>query len=372
MKPLLVDLETAWRGGQNQAFLLLQGLSKRGHQPELLAAHGSALGDRAASSGIPVHYATRGLFQIPAALAVHRLLKSRTFDLVHANEAHAVSAAWLARAYRRLPLIVSRRVGYPIGRSRIARSRYEAAARIVANSQWVADQAAASGAPKDKLTVVFEGAEIPPRLTPGQRSAARRRWQQPDGAPLLGCVGVLSPDKGQDWLIRAVAELRSAFPGLCLLLAGDGPCRRDLEALARGLGVSDCVLFAGFVKDVESVYAALDVFLLPSFFEALNNSLLAAMTYEVPSIAFRRGALPEIIEDGSSGLLVDAADLPQLTAAIRRLLHERDFAAALARAGRLRVESSFSADRMVDATLRVYQQCLSVTSSSAPREAPPL
>lgn len=360
MKPLLVDLETAWRGGQNQVLLLLQGLRKRGHQPELLATQGSALGDRAASSGIPVHYAARGLFQIPAALVVRRLLKSRSFDLVHANEAHAVSAAWLARAHRRLPFIVSRRVGYPIGRSRIARSRYQAAARIVANSQWVADQAIASGARKDKLIVVFEGAEIPPRLTPGQRSAARLRWQQLDGAPLLGCVGVLSTDKGQDWLIRAVAELHGAFPGMRLLLAGDGPCRRDLETLAQKLGVSDRVLFAGFVKDVESVYAAVDIFLLPSFFEALNNSLLAAMTYEIPSIAFRRGALPEIIEDGSSGLLVGAADLSQLTTAIRCLLRERDFAAALGRAGRLRVESSFSADRMVDATLRVYNECLNV------------
>ena len=359
MRPLLVDLETAWRGGQNQALLLLDGLRARGHEPELLAAQGSALGERATASGIPVHYAPRGFFQIPAALAVRRLVSSGAFDLVHANEAHAVSAAWLARAHCRVPFIISRRVGYPISRSRIARSRYEAAAQIVANSQWVADQAAASGAPRKKLTVVFEGAEIPPRLVPEQRLAARRRWQQADGAPLLGCVGILSPDKGQEWLIRGVAELRSEFPGLRLLLAGDGPCRSQLQALAQSLNISDRVLFAGFIKDVESVYAALDVFLLPSFFEALNNSLLAAMTYEIPSIAFRRGALPEIIEHAASGLLVDAADLSQLTAAIRRLLRDHAFSATLGRAGRLRVETAFSADRMVEGMIRVYEECLS-------------
>src|SRR5262249_13371699 len=180
LKPLLVDLETAWRGGQNQALLLLKGLLARGHQPGLIAAQGSALGERAASAGVPVHYTPRGFANLPAALAVRRVLQSKKFDLVHANEAHAVSAVWLARAHRVVPFVVSRRVGSPLSQGKIARARYEAAARIVANSQWVANQAIASGAPKEKITVVFEGAEIPPRHTNEQRIAARRRWQQPE------------------------------------------------------------------------------------------------------------------------------------------------------------------------------------------------
>lgn len=367
MKPLLVDLETAWRGGQNQALLLLKGLKNRGHQPELIAAHGSALGERATGAGVPVHYVRRGWLHLPAALAVKNALVSRKPDLVHANEAHGVSAAWLAGTHRHLPLLVSRRVGYPIGQSKLARSRYEAASRIIANSQWVADQAAASGAPEEKITVIFEGAEIPAPISFERRAEARRRWQQPDAAPLLGCVGVLSKDKGQEWLIRAAAELTREFPALRLLLAGDGPCRRDLEALANQLGVASRIVFAGFVKDVENVYAALDVFLLPSFFEALNNSLLAAMAYEIPCIAFRRGALPEIIEDGASGLLVEAANVAELTGAIRRLLCDGSLASSLGSNGRRRIESCFSADRMVDATLRVYEESLSRAAANVSR-----
>jgi glycosyltransferase involved in cell wall biosynthesis len=363
VKPLLVDLETAWRGGQNQALLLLKGLLARGHQPELVAAHGSVLAERAAEAGVPVHFAPRGWLQLPAASVVRHVLASQSIELVHANEAHAVSAAWLARAHRRVPVVISRRVGYPIGRSRIARARYEVAARIVANSHWVADQAIASGAPREKVTVVFEGAEIPPRFIPEQRVAARRRWEQPEGAPLLGCVGVLLPDKGQEWLIRAVAGLLGEFPGLRLLLAGDGPSRGTLEALAKELGVGSQIIFAGFVKDVENVYAALDIFLLPSFFEALNNSLLAAMAYEIPSIAFRRGALGEIIEDGTSGLLVEAPNLGELSGAIRRLLTDAALARALGGHGRRRVEECFSADRMINGMAKVYEEELSGTNS---------
>jgi L-malate glycosyltransferase len=360
VKPLLVDLETAWRGGQNQALLLLKGLRDLGHTPELVAAHNSALGERAAAAHIPVHYVSRGLFRLPAAWKIRKLLRNRPFDrfdLVHANEAHGVSAAWLAGAHHRAPFVISRRVGYPIGKSALAQARYHAAARIVANSQWVADQAAASGAPRDKITVVYEGAEIPPRFTAQQRKVARARWNLPADTPLLGCVGVLLPDKGQEWLIRALAEIRREAPGASakLLLAGDGPKRLQLESLARELNVSDAVIFAGFVTDVETVYAALDVFVLPSFFEALNNSLLAAMAYEIPSISFNRGALGEIIEDGRSGLLVEAANIPALRDCTLKILRDPVAAKKLAEAGRFRIEQNFSAKKMIDDTLRLYE-----------------
>lgn len=351
----MIDLETAWRGGQNQALLLLKGLQARGHAAELVAANGAALADRAAASGVPVHRVTRGIARLPAARKVRELLRSERFDVAHANEAHAVSAAWVAGAHHRVPLVISRRVGYPIGKSRLSRARYEAAARIVANSKWVAEQAAASGAPREKLAVVYEGAEVPPRFTPEQRWAARQEWKIAEGAPLLGCVGVLLPDKGQEWLIRALAELRKEFPAVRLLLAGDGPCRGRLEALARELNVTDAMIFAGFVTEVEKVYAALDVFLLPSFFEALNNSLLAAMSYEIPSIAFDRGALGEIIEDEVSGFLVKAADAAAMQQAATRILRDPAKAKKIGEAGRRRVEEEFSADKMVEEMIRVYE-----------------
>jgi len=358
MKVLLVDLEPAWRGGQNQALLILKGLAARGHEAELVAAKESQLGARAKASGIPVHFVSRGMLRIPAARKIRRLLETGHFEIVHANEAHAVSAAWLAGAHRRAPLVISRRVGYPIGKGRIARARYAAAARIVANSNWVAEQAAASGAPREKLTAVHEGVEIPARASKEQRAAARARWGIAGDQPLLGCVGVLLPDKGQEWLIRALAELRKEFPATKLLLAGDGPCRQQLERLAQELGVKNAVIFAGFVKEVEMAYTALDVFLLPSFFEALNNSLLAAMTYEVPSIAFNRGALGEIIEDGKSGLLVSGPDVNEICNATAKILRDREFARKLGQEGRQRVEQNFSATRMVEGIIRAYEQAL--------------
>ena len=169
---------------------------------------------------------------------------------------------------------------------------------------------------------------------------------------------MLLPDKGQEWLIRALAEMKREFPGTKLLLAGDGPCRAQLEALGRELGLADDVIFAGFVRDVENVYAALDVFLLPSFFEALNNSLLAAMAYEIPSIAFNKGALGEIIENGKSGLLVSGPDAAEISDAALKILRDHNFAMSLGRTGRARIEEKFSAEKMVTGMIQVYKESL--------------
>jgi len=354
--PLLVDLETEWRGGQNQMLLTLKGLQARGHAAELVAAEGSALGERAAALGATVHEVSRGRLRIPAALKISELTKSGRFDLVHVNEAHGLTAAWLARAHRRLPVIVSRRVGYPVGKSRVAQARYKAAARIIAISHWVAGQLANCGVPREKMAVVYEGVEIPALPLAETRAQARARWNISPETRLLGNVGVLLPDKGQEWLIRALPAIRKEFGGSRLLLAGDGPCRPRLEKLARELGLGDAVIFAGFVKEIEEVYRALDVFLFPAQFEGLGTSLLAAMSYGVPSIAFDGCAFGEIIEKGKSGMLVENKSVPGIERAITQLLGDQEFARSMGRGGRRRIEEVFSADRMVEETIKTYAE----------------
>lgn len=354
MNILFVDLETEWRGGQNQALLLLKGLQARGHSAELIAVRGSALSERAAASGIAVNDVARGMSRVSAAIKILALTRNRSFDALHSNEPRAVTAVWLARVHRRIPFLIARRVGYRLGKSRMALSRYRAATRIVAISNWVAAQLVASGAPKDKLVVIYEGIEIPSPPSSESRIAARKRWNIPDTTALLGSVGVLLPDKGHELLIRALTQLRSGFSDRRLLLAGDGPCRNDLERLAKELGVDDRVIFAGFVKDIAAVYPALDVFLFPSFFEGLGTSLLSAMSYGIPSVAFSCCAFGEIIEDGKSGFLVPQGNVEAIVKAVTSLLRDRQLSQRVGEAGRARIIEKFSSEQMVDETIKLY------------------
>jgi len=356
MIPLLVELRRAWRGGENQFLRLLKGLYERGHAAELLTAKGSSLGHRAEKAGICVHYTSRHSLRFPAARKIRRLMGDGRFDLVHVNEAHALSAAWMARTHLRVPLLISRRVGFPLGRGYFSRARYRAAVRIIANSRWVAQQAAASGAPKEKLTVIYEGVEVPPCPNAATRHADRMRWGIGDQDQLLGCAGVLLEDKGQEWVIRALALLCGEFPNAKLLLAGEGPDRARLQKLVVDLELEDAVVFAGFVKDVESFYRAIDVFVFPALFEGLGTSLLAGMAHGVPSVTYFGCALGEIVEDGKTGLQVKPRNAEALADSLRKVLGDAKFASQLGAAGRHRIETTFSADRMVEETLRLYRE----------------
>jgi glycosyltransferase involved in cell wall biosynthesis len=358
LKILFVDLEMEWRGGQNQALLLLRAINARGDTAELVTVKGSALGKRAQARRVKVHSVPRYGTRAAAALKIFNLTRNRAFDLVHANEAHAVTAAWLAGSHRQAAFIISRRVGYPLGKSRLAMDRYLAATRIVAISQWVVERLVESGAPKEKISVVYEGVELPTLPTDEMRGRARRRWKIPKEATLLGSVGVLSPDKGHELLIRALAQLRAEFPECRLLLAGDGPSRPQLEALAKELGVAEMVIFAGFVTDIDFVYQALDVFLFPSSFEGLGTSLLAAMSYEIPSVSFQCCAFGEIIENEKSGLLVEPGNVGEIAQAVSRLLRDEEFARSLGQAGRARIADKFSSTRMVEEMSEVYREVL--------------
>jgi glycosyltransferase involved in cell wall biosynthesis len=369
VKILIVDLDTEWRGGQNQALLMLEGLNARHHIAELLTPEKSALGERAAARGVTVHTVSPRTTRISAALKIAELLRSnspdpevhvedRKFALLHANEAHGVTSAWLARAHRRVPLVVSRRVGFPLKEDNFARSRYRAATRILPISEWVAGILAKSGIPQEQMTVVYEGVEVPRLPSPQIRHAARARWGITDESPLIGCVGVLLRDKGQDSLIRAFATIRSEFPTAKLLLVGDGPDKLRLQQLAAKLNVIDTVIFAGFVSAMESVYPALDLFAFPSRFEGLGTSLLSAMSYEIPSVAFATCAFPEIIEHGRSGLLAELNNDASLANSLAAILRNPEIALQIGRAARKRIEQKFSATKMVDSMLTVYESLL--------------
>jgi L-malate glycosyltransferase len=355
VRPLIVDLGRDFRGGQDQALLLLRGLLKRGHAPQLIALRDSLLASRATESGAVVHEVPQKFRRLAAALAIRRLLQRRQVDIVHANEPHALTSAWLARAHRFVPLVVSRRVELPLSSDSFSMARYRAAGRVVAVSDFVEKSMRGSGLPSDRVEVIFVGVEIPAPVSQADRDRARSRFAIPPESVCLGNVAALVPEKGHVLLLRAFAELHARFPKCALLIAGDGREMASLQALVQQLHLETVVKFPGFVSDVESVYAATDVFVFPSHHEPLACAMLSAMAYGLPVVAFDRGGNPEAIEDGRNGLLVKELDPAALAAALARLAAHPEEAALLGRAARETVITRFSQDRMTEETLRLYE-----------------
>jgi len=252
--------------------------------------------------------------------------------------------------------VASRRLANPLGPNRWALARYRQASRVLAISRFVAESVVASGVPAEKIAIVHDGVEIPPLPSAPERSQARARWSATPQEPLLGCVGYLLPEKGQEFLVRAMLGVLAEFPACKLWLAGDGRRRPGLERLASELGVREAVRFLGMVEDVAQVYAALDVFVFPSLAEPLGSSLLAAMAWGLPVVAVGRGAVPEIIDHERNGLLVEGPEPSLLSEAMRRLLRDKELAARLGAAARETVARRFTSEGMVEETLRHYEQ----------------
>lgn len=161
------------------------------------------------------------------------------------------------------------------------------------------------------------------------------------GAMHLVYVARLTPLKGGRPLIAAMAALRESHPNIRLTVVGDGPDRAHLEAAARPLG--DAVRFAGYLSqdEVAEVLADADAFCLPSFAEGVPVSLMEAMAAGLPVIASRITGIPELIEDGASGLLIPASDTRALTRAIARLADDPDLRRRMGDAGRAQVRAEF-------------------------------
>ncbi len=363
MNTLHLDTGPDWRGGQAQVFLLVRGLLARGHGAELIAVRETPLAKRARDAGVRVHPVCPHFRRISMARMLRRLLRDHNFDIIHAHEPHGLTAAWLAGARRRASLIVSRRVAYALSPGRAAMARYLAVRRIIAVSRYVDASIVASGLEPSRIAVVHDGVPVPPPFTPDERASARARWGVRENEFLLGCVGQLVPEKGQDVLLHTLVLLCERFPQCRLLLAGHGPYRTHLEELVRELGISDRVIFTGFVEDVDRVYAALDIFLFPSLAEPLGSSLLDAMARGIPVIAVASGGIPEILEDGKNGRMLVACEPEAFAGAVSRLLQNPSEAAILGEAGRATVRARFTADHMAEATLAVYSQTLSEANS---------
>jgi glycosyltransferase involved in cell wall biosynthesis len=176
------------------------------------------------------------------------------------------------------------------------------------------------------------------------------------GSKIVGVVARLEPEKGHPTLLEAWPQVLRRVPDAYLLIVGEGGRWDALEAQARQLRIAHRVVFTGRRDDVPAVTAALDVAVLPSYREAQGLTILEAMALSRPVVASNVGGIPEMIEDGVTGLLVPPRDPDALAAAIVRLLTDHPLADTLGRAGHDLVHDRFCIELMVSAVESIYDE----------------
>lgn len=238
--------------------------------------------------------------------------------------------------------------------------------RRLAVSRFVADSVKdAEFVTDDKLGVVENGIDVS-RFAAADGQSLRRELNA-ERRRIVGCVSRLAPEKGVDVLIRAMARVgRDAL----LLLAGDGPDLDRCRALAASLGLSDHVRFLGLRNDVERIYAAADVMVMPSLWdEAFGLVVVEAMAAGKPVVVTASGAMPEIVEHGRCGLAVPKRDEVAMAGAIGRLLDDDALRARMADAARARVRARYTLPAWVERIVAEYAALVPSLTRPATRRA---
>ena len=200
-----------------------------------------------------------------------------------------------------------------------------------------------------------EIAEIPFLVEDPEPGPGRARS---GAAVVVGIVGRLVEHKGHRDLLWAVARLREAGHAVELVVAGDGPLRRELQALAADLGLAASVRFTGRFERIGDVMDAIDVLALPSSSEAQPLAISEAMAYGKPVVASDFGGIPDMVEDRASGLLVAPGDREALLQALRRLVTDADLRESMGQRGRTLYLASRSSSTVLEKMTRAYESLL--------------
>lgn len=352
MRLLFASEATGWTGGANQIWLTAQALKRRGHSVAVACAADGELGRRLAQAGVEVHdFRFRQDYDVPTAWRLGRLARQWRADLIHAHHPRAHAVSLLAAALLGVKVIVTRRVVRPLNTNFFSLYKYRSGniRRYVAVCDAAADELVVAGVERARIEVIPSGVEMDrwsvSRLA-RDRVRAVRPWR-------VTMVGHYSAIKGHDVLIKAIPHVISRLPDVVFQLVGRDT--EKLEPLIHKLGVASRVLILGERKDVPELLAESHLYVMPSLQEGIGTACIEAHAALVPVVVSRVGGLPQVVQDGRTGLLVPPGDEGALAESIVRQLEHYEEAERMSQAAFAAVRESFSLEAVVSRLEEVYR-----------------
>lgn len=365
---LHVESHDQWAGQERRVVSECAWMRQRGHRVHLAATRGTPVFERAQRAGVEVHPARFRNVDLPGAIfRIRGLIRRLRPDVLNPHGNRDSKAALLAAWGMNVPCVIrSRHMSAPVRNTGFNRRLYRRLChRVLTTSRAAAGQIVRDlGVPPERVHFVPSGID-PPSPLPGRETARRElseAWGIPADAFWIGFVGRLSPEKGVDRLIDAVAALAPGRPELRLVLAGRGGEMERLRNQAIRRGLEEKAFFPGFQEDFWRCHRALDLEVLPSISgEGVPQSLLEAMYAGCPVIGSRDGGIPDIVRDGETGLLMPTPDVPGLVQVLRRALDDPEGTARRAAAARRMVAENHTVEVMGQTLLKIYQSVISET-----------
>ncbi|MBF0137670.1 MAG: glycosyltransferase [Magnetococcus sp. DMHC-1] len=360
-RPHILHTESSqgWGGQEIRILTEMQGFIQRNYPVLLVCVPGTQLESEARRLGIPVAPLPIGRKNLAGLLAMGRLLRRVPVDLIIT---HSSTDSWLAALATRFlsprpHILRMRHISAPVPRNWPTRWVYtRAAACIVTTGNRIRQQLIEdNGFTGQRIVSIPTGIDLQ-RFHPAEQRTARQRLGLPENALLIGIVATLRSWKGHADLVAAFATLD--LPNVHLLIIGDGPQRENLQQQIRDNHLADRVIMAGNQDDVPTWLQALDMFCLPSYAnEGVPQALMQAMCTALPVISTTVGAIPELVEQDKTGILVPPRDIPALAQALRNLLQNPQLRRTLGNSALLHAQTHCGLEIMLD---RMEQIVLSV------------
>jgi glycosyltransferase involved in cell wall biosynthesis len=315
--------------------------------------------ERARRRGISVRMVhCRGRADWRAVRQIEEYIAEDAVDVVHTHGYKADLYGYLAARNAGKPVVATchnwtggtAALGIYNYLDRLVLKRFNAIASV---SDTVSERLLNSGIPASKIKIIANGIDV---------EAFEYAQSQPElrgtGEKVIGVVARLDLQKGFEYLLPAIRELSTSLYGLKVVIVGDGPDRIAIEQMIERCGLQQTVILAGQQSNMPGVYASIDIFVLPSLNEGLPMTLLEAMASSRPVVATRVGAIPRVIEDGKTGLLVNPRDTAGLKDAMARLLTEADLCRRVAEQAHEWVARHYTSGAMAAQYRLMYEEVL--------------
>lgn len=362
LRVLHTEWSMGWGGQEIRILAEMKAFRAQGVAMEIACRAGSRIAAEAGQAGFVVHILPfAGRLDLRTIFGLRRLVRTGGFSLLHTHSSIDSWCGGLAGRLFAIPVIRSRHLSSEVRPGLNARIVYD----------WLPDAVISSGrhirehlvnvchCRQDRQFSVPAGADHRRFAPTADGDAVRAEFAIDPAMPLIGIVAVLRSWKGHRVLFEACARILDAFPGLRLLVVGDGPLREHLPVWAEELGLSGHVIFAGHRDDVPACMKAMDVCVLPSLKnEATSQVMPQAMLVGTPVICSSAGGLTEVVQDGVTGRVVPPGDVQALAAALRACLQDRDKTTEMASRARDHALAHLTFDQQIQKTLDVYRWVL--------------
>lgn len=361
--PVILHVSTpgSWRGGEQQLYYLYEELDAQNIEQYLICNSIGQLYKRTfANRWNIIPFKIRTGLDIGFAYEIKHLCKTLNVTAVHTHDSRAHTFAILARVLFRnkTPLVVSRRVDFTIGKSAFSKFKYNhpAIAKIICVSDAIKEVMRPSIKDETKLCTIHSGIDFK-KFNVATSNYLKSTFNVPKGYKIVANISAIAPHKDYFTFVNTAKMLIESGVKAKFFIIGDGKEKRKVEEYVAQLNLLDEIYFTGFVKHIIPIMKSIDVLLITSKTEGLGTTILDAFACKIPVVATRAGGIPEIVQDGVTGLTAEVEDVKQLAKHVTTILNDGELRMELTQKA-LTVLQDFSRENTAKKTLEIYKSLL--------------